>query len=178
MSDTLVLNADGQPVNYLPLSVVQWKEAVMYMYHNKCTVMEWYDDWMVRSPSWETKVPAVIMLKDYLRRTRKVRFSRANLYMRDMYVCQYCENKFAKSSLTLDHVHPLSKGGQTTWENSVTACNPCNSRKGNKVGPEWRPKNKPYRPGYFELVRKRKQMEIQVRHPSWYQWLDLEEKKL
>jgi len=51
MSDVLVLNADAQPVSMLPLSIVQWKEAVMYMYHDKCTVLEWYDDWLVRSPS-------------------------------------------------------------------------------------------------------------------------------
>lgn len=172
MSDTLVLNADGLPVDYLPLSIINWKQAVMYMYHEKCTVMEWYDDWMVRSPSWETKVPAVIMLKDYLRRTRKVRFSRSNMYLRDMYTCQYCNVEFPKSQLTLDHVQPISRGGKTTWDNSVTACNPCNSRKGNRM--DVRPKTKPYRPGYYELVRKRKQLEIQVRHPSWYQWLDLE----
>ena len=49
MSDTLVLNADAQPVSFLPLSVVQWKEAVMYMYHDKCTVLDWYDDWIVRA---------------------------------------------------------------------------------------------------------------------------------
>tara|TARA_B100000902_G_C27180580_1_gene848716 strand:+ start:228 stop:758 length:531 start_codon:yes stop_codon:yes gene_type:complete len=173
MSDTLVLNADAQPVSFLPLSIVQWKEAIMYMYHDKCTVLEWYDDWMVRSVSWETRVPAVIMLKDYLRRTKKVRFSRHNMHLRDMYTCQYCMELFPKSQLTLDHVLPLSKGGKTTWENSVSACTPCNSRKGNKVGKQWLPKHKPYRPGYFELVRKRKQMEIQVRHPSWNTWLDL-----
>ena len=172
MSDTLLLNADGQPVDYLPLSIINWKQAVMYMYHDKCTVMDWYDDWMVRSPSWETKVPAVIMLKDYLRRTKRVRFSRSNMYLRDMYTCQYCAVEFPKSQLTLDHVQPVSRGGLTTWENSVTACNPCNSRKGNRM--DVRPVHKPYRPGYYELVRKRKQMEIQVRHPSWYQWLDLE----
>jgi 5-methylcytosine-specific restriction endonuclease McrA len=172
VSDTLLLNADGQPVDYLPLSIINWKQAVMYMYHDKCTVMDWYDDWMVRSPSWETKVPAVIMLKDYLRRTKRVRFSRSNMYLRDMYTCQYCAVEFPKSQLTLDHVQPVSRGGQTTWENSVTACNPCNSRKGNRM--DVRPNNKPYRPGYYELVRKRKQMEIQVRHPSWYQWLDIE----
>ena len=172
MSDTLLLNADGQPVDYLPLSIINWKQAVMYMYHEKCTVMEWYDDWMVRSPSWETKVPAVIMLKDYLRRTKRVRFSRNNMYLRDMYTCQYCAVEFPKSQLTLDHVQPVSRGGLTTWENSVSACNPCNSRKGNRM--DVRPINKPYRPGYYELVRKRKQIEIQVRHPSWYQWLDLE----
>ncbi len=74
MGDTLLLNADAQPVSFLPLSAIQWKEAIMYMYHDKCSVLEWYDDWIVRSARWETKVPAVIMLKDYVRTTTRVRF--------------------------------------------------------------------------------------------------------
>jgi 5-methylcytosine-specific restriction endonuclease McrA len=175
VSDTLVLNADGQPVSYLPLSAIQWKEAILYMYHDKCTVMEWYDDWMVRSPSWETRVPAVIMLKDFLRRTKEVRFSKSNVYLRDQYSCLYCGCNITKSTATMDHVVPISRGGKTAWDNIVTACGPCNSRKGNSTSPEWRPRYKPYQPGYWELVRKKKQMPIDVRHPSWYQWLDIED---
>lgn len=174
MSDTLVLNADGQPVSYLPLSAVQWREAIMYMYHDKCNVMEWYDDWVVRSPSWETRVPAVIMLKDYLRRSRNPRFSKNNLYLRDQYTCQYCKTTFPKNQLTIDHVLPVSRGGKTSWTNCVCACNPCNSRKGNRT--DIKPTYNPHRPGYYELVRKRKQMDIQLRHPSWEKWLDLEKK--
>ena len=174
MSDVLVLNADAQPVSFLPLSVVQWKEAVMYMYHDKCNVLEWYDDWMVRSPTWETRVPAVIMLKQYMHKTRRPRFSKSNLYLRDLYECGYCGNKFVKHELTTDHVTPLSRGGGTNWTNCITACKPCNWAKGSKVGPEWRPRYKPYAPGYYELVRKRKQLPLNLRHPSWVQWLDLE----
>lgn len=173
MSDTLVINADGLPVSMLPLSVVQWKEAVMYMYHDKVNVLEWYDDWMVRSPSWETRVPAVIMLKEYLHKTRKPRFSKSNLYLRDLYECAYCGTVVNKTTATLDHVIPISRGGKTTWENSVTACGPCNSRKGNRL--DIRPRYKPYAPGYYELVRKRKQFGFEVRHPSWTQWLGLEQ---
>jgi len=169
MSDTLVLNADAQPVSFLPLSVVQWKEAVMYMYHDKCTVLEWYDDWMVRSPSWETRVPAVIILKTYMHKTRRPRFSKTNLYLRDLYECGYCGERHLKSDLTMDHVQPISKGGKTTWENCVCACNPCNSRKGNKLN--IKPSETPHRPGYYELVRKRKLMDLQLKHPSWEKWL-------
>lgn len=172
MPDTLVINADGQPVSYIPLSAVQWKEAVLYMYHDKCTVMDWYDNWMVRSPSWETRVPAVIMLRDFLRRAKEVRFSKNNVYLRDQYHCCYCGCDVTKKTATLDHVVPLSRGGKTHWENIVTACGPCNAAKGNSMTP--RPMYKPYKPGYYELVRKRKQLPFEVRHPSWYNWLDLE----
>ena len=165
MSDVLILNANAQPVNYLPLSVINWKEAIRYMYHDKCDVLEWYDDWLVRSPSWETKVPAVIMMKQYIKSKSEVRFSKSNLYLRDQYKCQYCGNDFSRSHLTMDHVVPISRGGKTEWTNIVAACNPCNSTKGNRM--DWKPKYKPYRPGYWELVRKRKQMEFTIKHPSW-----------
>ena len=173
MSDTLVINADGQPVSMLPISAVGWKEAIMYMYHDKCTVMEWYDDWMVRSPTWETRVPAVIMLKEYLHKTRKPRFSKSNLYLRDIYSCQYCGCGVNNSSATMDHVIPISRGGKTCWDNIVTACGPCNSRKGNSM--RMKPYYKPYEPGYYELVRKRKQLPIDLKHPSWVLWLGLEQ---
>ena len=165
MSDVLILNANAQPVNYLPLSVINWKEAIRYMYHDKCDVLEWYDDWLVRSPSWETKVPAVIMMKQYIKSKSEVRFSKSNLYLRDQYKCLYCGNEFSRSHLTMDHVVPISRGGKTEWTNIVAACNPCNSTKGNRM--DWKPKYKPYRPGYWELVRKRKQMEFTIKHPSW-----------
>ena len=173
MSDTLLLNADGQPVSFLPLSAIQWKEAILYMYLDKVTVMDWYDDWMVRSTTWETRVPSVIMLKEYMHKTRKPRFSKGNLYLRDMYECVYCGCSVSKATATMDHVLPLSHGGKTNWENIVTACAPCNHAKGNN--PKIRPTYKPHAPGYYELVRKRKQLGIEVRHPSWTQWLDLDE---
>ena len=169
MADTLVLNADGQPVSLLPPSTIQWKEAITYLWLEKVHVLEWYDDWIVRSSSWETRVPAVIMLKDMYRRRRNPRFSKYNVHLRDMFVCQYCNSKFSQKELTLDHVHPISKGGRTSWENIVSACNPCNSRKGNKIN--IKPKRMPYRPTYYELANNRKLIEFDLRHPSWSNWL-------
>ena len=169
MADTLVLNADGQPVSLLPPSTIQWKEAITYLWLDKVHVLEWYDDWIVRSSSWETRVPAVVMLKDMYRRRRNPRFSKYNVHLRDMFVCQYCNSKFSQKELTLDHVHPISKGGRTSWENIVSACNPCNSRKGNKIN--IRPKRMPYRPTYYELANNRKLIEFDLRHPSWSNWL-------
>jgi len=169
MADTLVLNADGMPVSYLPLSTINWKESITYLWLDKVTVLEWYDDWIVRSSSWETRVPAVIMMKGMMRRRRTPRFSKTNIFLRDLHHCQYCETQFPKSILTLDHVLPISRGGRTEWTNIVTACSPCNSRKGNSLTPK--PKRKPHQPDYFELVNKRKQLEFDIRHPSWEAWL-------
>ena len=87
--DTLVLNADGKPMSMLPPSTIQWKEAITYLWLDKVVVLEWYDDWVVSSASWETRVPAVIMLKTMLRNNRKPRFSRYNVKLRDLFTCQY-----------------------------------------------------------------------------------------
>jgi len=52
------------------------------------------------------------------------------LFARDQYLCMYCGRPHARQQLTRDHVHPVSRGGADTWENVVTACFACNSRKG------------------------------------------------
>lgn len=169
MADTLVLNSDGQPISILPPSTINWKEAITYMYLDKVHVLEWYDDWVVRSENWETRVPAVIMLKEMLRRKRNPRFSRYNVYLRDLFTCQYCNTPEPQSKLTMDHVLPISKGGKTEWNNIVTACGPCNAKKGNNE--RIRPKILPYQPDYYELANKRKQMEFDIRHPSWAAFL-------
>lgn len=169
MSDVLVLNADAQPVSYLPLSAIQWKEAITYMYLDKVTVLEWYDDWIVRSESWETRVPSVIMLKEFMRRRRRPRFSKTNLYIRDLYTCQYCNTHQIRRDLTLDHVRPISLGGRTEWTNIVAACGTCNAQKGNKM--HMRPISTPREPTYYELVNNRKKLEFELRHPAWQNYI-------
>ena len=124
--------------------------------------------WCVVS-SWETRVPAVMMLKDMQKRKHKPRFSKANLYVRDVYTCQYCNTPYTKANLTLDHVLPLSKGGKTSWTNIVAACRPCNGRKADKT--HMKPIRAPYAPDYYDLVNRRKQLDMSIAHPSWKAYL-------
>lgn len=169
MSDTLVLNADGAPVSYLPLSVIDWQEAIRYMVLDKANVLEWHENWIVRSARWETQVPAVIMLRDYMKPKSTIRYSKSNVFLRDGYKCAYCEKQLLKKECTLDHVLPISHGGKTTFENTVTACGPCNAGKGNNK--KIRPKFKPYKPDFYELVNKRKRMPFNLRHEAWAQYI-------
>jgi 5-methylcytosine-specific restriction endonuclease McrA len=162
--DTLVLNKDGMPVSLLPLSAVSWQEAIKYMVLDRVTVLEWYDDWVVSSTTWETRVPAVMMVKDYIQRRANPRFNKFNLLLRDLFTCQYCDTEVSRTNVTFDHVIPLSKGGKTNWENIVASCGPCNSRKGSKL---WKPLREPYQPTYYELVKNRKQLPFTIKHPSW-----------
>ena len=170
MADTLLLNADGMPVSVLPLSTITWQDAIRYMVLDKGTVLSWHENWIVRSASWQTQVPSVIILREYMKTKTTVRFSRANIHLRDSGQCQYCGTSVDRKVATLDHVLPVSKGGKTTWENCVTACGPCNSHKSDKLH-GWKPRIAPYKPDYYELVNKRKKYEFQVRYEEWLQYL-------
>ncbi len=55
------------------------------------------------------------------------------LFRRDNMRCAYCGEYFHSDELTRDHILPTSKGGRTSWENMVTACGPCNRRKGDRT---------------------------------------------
>jgi 5-methylcytosine-specific restriction endonuclease McrA len=166
---TLLLNADGIPVSYLPLSILSWQESIKYMVLEKARVLESYDDWTVHSPTWSVAVPAVMMLLEYEKRKATLRFSKQNIFLRDGYECQYCGVEVNRKTATLDHVLPISKGGKSVWDNCTTACGRCNALKGNKSGVF--PKVKPYKPNYFALVEKRKKMSYDLRHESWKNYL-------
>ena len=128
---TLLLNADASPVSMLPLSTLSWEDAIKYIVTDKAVVLDWHEDWIVRSARWETRVPAVMILKEFQKKKTSVRFSKQNVFLRDNYTCQYCEVEVSRKTATLDHVLPVSHGGKTTWENCTTACADCNARKGN-----------------------------------------------
>jgi 5-methylcytosine-specific restriction endonuclease McrA len=165
-----MLNADGAPVSWLPLSIISWEEAIKYMVLEKAEVLDWYEDWIVHSQTWETQVPAVMILRDYEKRKISIRFSKHNVFLRDGYVCQYCGDDVSKKTATLDHVLPVSHGGKTTFENTVTACGPCNASKGNNK--KIVPKVKPFKPTYFQLVEKRKKQHWDIPHPAWKNYLE------
>ena len=92
------------------------------------------EDW-INSVNFCVEVPRVIRLLGKLmkRFTPRVAYSRKNVHIRDQHTCQYCGST---QNLTLDHVMPTSRGGGSTWENVVTACSPCNSKKGSKTPSE------------------------------------------
>jgi len=74
------------------------------------------------------------------------------LFARDRYVCLYCGQQYHRSSLTRDHVMPLSKGGRDEWENVVSACLHCNVRKGGRTPQQAHMPllAVPYRPSWVE----------------------------
>jgi 5-methylcytosine-specific restriction endonuclease McrA len=103
------------------------------------------------------KIPAVMKLIKLIRtiyRT-KVPFSKKNLFVRDGYHCAYCGVKTER--LTIDHIVPKSRGGETSFENCVAACKPCNNKKGKRTPNEAKMylKVKTYQPTISEFLRLR-----------------------
>src|SRR5208282_4892833 len=89
---------------------------------------------MVQTISFKIRIPRVIVLLLFDRLPKKeVKFTRHNIFERDKDTCQYCGIVFERKDLNLDHVMPRDRGGQTTWENVVCSCIPCNTRKGNRL---------------------------------------------
>ena len=84
MSDTLLLNTSGQPISQFPVSVINWRRAVKLYFQGRITVLNWYDDWEVSSPTTTMKVPATIMTKKYHHIKKPVRFSRFNVISREI----------------------------------------------------------------------------------------------
>lgn len=113
-------------------------------------------------------VPALAITKDYHAFKKGVRFSRVNMYLRDLYQCQYCGETCDHHELTIDHVRPRSKGGKTNWENCVAACVPCNQEKKDNYQ---KPIREPFKPDYWQLSARRKNHNYEIKHPSWVPFL-------
>ena len=104
---------------------------------------------VVRTVGYAIRAPKVIVLAMYDKLPAKeVKFTRHNVFLRDNFTCQYCREVFAESDLNLDHVTPRDKGGKTRWDNIVTSCFGCNTRKANKLPHEANmfPKTQPRAP--------------------------------
>jgi 5-methylcytosine-specific restriction endonuclease McrA len=170
MSNTLLLNSNYEPISVLPLSVINWQHALKLYFLDRVTILESYDDWIIRSEHLTVNVPSVCVTKEYFNYKKAVKFSRANMYLRDLYTCQYCDETFPSSELTIDHVIPRMAGGKTNFENCTTSCKPCNHKKGSKLK---KPLREPYKPDYYSLVNKWKNRNVHVPQESWYKYLGL-----
>lgn len=148
----LVLNRVWQPVN-----IVGVRRAVSLLFQDNAQVIHPFagnyeilspEEWVARSvetPPAEgeasirsirlnLRVPQILLLRSFDKvPVQDTKLNRKNVFERDRYRCQYCGEVFPESKLNLDHVIPRDRGGRTSWENLVTSCIECNSRKGNRL---------------------------------------------
>jgi 5-methylcytosine-specific restriction endonuclease McrA len=157
----LVLN-----YTYEPLHFTNAKRAITLLLSGKAESVE-SSPRVVRSPSRAYPLPAVIRLAAYIRKPflERVAFNKKNILRRDGYTCQYCARRGEK--LTVDHIVPRSRGGQTTWTNVVAACLRCNLFKGNRTLVEARLRliREPVHPQFLFSVHL-------LRHPHASSFLD------
>ncbi len=171
-SPTLVLNADYQPLSYYPLSLWSWQDSIKAVFLERVNIVAEYDE-KVNSPNLSIKLPSVIALKEYVKSKREPAFTRFNVFLRDNFTCQYCGNKQRTKDLTFDHVIPRSNGGKTNWGNVVSACGPCNFKKGNKLSNiiGMYPLTKPSIPSQSLLRNNGKEFPPNFLHKSWHDFL-------
>ena len=168
MADVLLLNADAQPLNISPLSIITWQMAIKAYFGDKVSILRSYEDRFIRSQRLAMQRPSVVIANRYVKKNPKVKFTRRNVFIRDNYTCQYCFNSFPYSQLTFDHVVPRSHGGTWCWDNVVTACMPCNVDKGASLV---MPKHMPVEPDYWGLMAKVRKHDVYVPHESWLEFV-------
>lgn len=167
----LVLNRLWQPVNIVGVErafslLLQDHAQVIYTGDENFRLMDsvaWLElsqeaslegnEAYIQTVRLRIRMPKVVLLRYYDKLpTKEIKFTRDNLFERDDYRCQYCGNHFDAVLLNMDHVIPRDRGGRTSWENIVTSCIKCNSRKANRLPhqanmhlirkperPKWRP---------------------------------------
>ncbi len=147
-SKVLVLNQDYQAV-----TVCSAERAFVLVLLNKAELINARAAKAMRSVSKEFRYPSIIRLNRFVNLPfKKVALSRVNIYKRDGHACVYCN---AKDQLTLDHVLPRSRGGRDSWDNLVTACQRCNTEKGDRTPEEadLQLRQKPFRPSFIMYLR-------------------------
>ena len=167
--DTLILNADYNPLSLIPISAISWKDAIKLMYLQHATVVEWHNNWTVNSPSTTFTVPSVMILAAYIKKKHHVKLTRSNLLLRDNFACQYCGSKLNNSELSIDHVMPKAVGGKTSWSNLTSACRNCNMVKGHKL--HMKPYVAPVKPDYFQLLENARRINLTVPDEKWLPYL-------
>jgi 5-methylcytosine-specific restriction endonuclease McrA len=158
-----VLNA-----SYEPLSVVSGRRGLRLVLTGKASILAEHPTYYIISANNVHAVPTQVLLKEMVKSRRittaQAQLTKRNMFVRDMYRCQYCARHRAEIQssggfLTRDHVQPQSKGGKDVWTNVVTACNKCNNKKADfaldEIGMRFfKPTYKPYPPTVFEIWSK------------------------
>ena len=170
MKKVLLLNASEEA-----LSILSWQNAALKLLAGKVKKPYGHDEFHeIKTIKGIFRLPTVLTLSSYIYIPyRKLTVSKENVLRRDNFECQYCGRSLTHNTVTIDHVKPQSKGGKSIWTNVVAACEPCNSKKGNKdldvLG--MRLKKKPALPSNFVFDLWPDYLD---KYKSWSRWLKKE----
>lgn len=175
----LLLNADYQPLSFLPLSTVGWQDAVRSVLEDRVDVVDEYDR-EVRSPGTAMFLPSVIALRRFVRLDRPAPCNRINVFLRDAtpegFACLYCGRILPRRDLTFDHVLPQCRGGRSTFGNLAAACVACNGVKADRLPWEcgMAMRHTPWHPTLAELNRRGRWFARRELRDRWYWTVELE----
>lgn len=150
---TLLLNNAWQPITVVTaraafqhlhkkrISALDKNSSVFHSLDSWNSLAEYLDDQpCLRSAHAQWPIPTVIIVTSkFFRKPKKTKLTLFDLAKLCEYTCQYCFEKHPLKNLTLDHVHPKSKGGSNDHHNLVLACRGCNLKKGDLI--PWHDKN-------------------------------------
>jgi len=157
--------------NYEPLNICSLHRGLVLMVLGKAEVLRYSEDIVTSAGGQTLAVPLVLRLRDFVKRpTPRLKLSRKSILARDDHTCQYCGSK---SSLTIDHVFPRHRGGETTWENLVCCCLRCNNKKGPLTPQEanMRLPHPPRKPRYVPYISFPRFINA-MRTPEWRDYLE------
>lgn len=156
---------------YEPHKVIGWDRAITLIYTGKAEVVAATDEVIYRNGATIVHMPSVIRLvRGTPRQKRAIKFSRMNVFSRDNFRCQYCGSPKKARELNYDHVVPRHLGGRTTWDNIVSSCYPCNTRKRNRTPEQagMKLRTRPKKPESLPLVSIR--FDPKDLPPDWVEW--------
>jgi len=143
MSSVIVLNA-----NYDYYSEVSIKKVLKWLVKNKIEIVLEKEDEEICGVQIRIKMPVVVRLLNFISyklKSNVMPYSTNAVYARDNNVCQYWHHndtgkKFkyqcSEEERTIDHVIPRSKGGKTSFENTVCCCRVHNEQVKKNMMPE------------------------------------------
>lgn len=118
-----------------------------------------YDEY-VHTVKKIVRMPTVVICSRYeqIPYKRSVFPTKENILKRDNYTCQYTGEKLPRDKVNIDHIMPVSRGGQNTWENMVCCSIEVNTRKADRTPREAglkliRPPVKPTNGNVFDFLR-------------------------
>ena len=139
--DVLQLDVSGRPQAWISTrdaAVLYACDSVAWTLGDACRVMR---GGIQRSTGLQSRIEVhpIIAVRGVVpsRAWRTVpTLSNPKLFVRDRNVCAYCGGRFAFEDLTREHIVPVSRGGQDSWMNCITACKACNGHKGSRLPEE------------------------------------------
>jgi 5-methylcytosine-specific restriction endonuclease McrA len=175
----LVLNSDMTPIEY-PFTAIPVEDAVIRVVNGTCEVIESYDIEIKCVDPMKLIEYNLLCWPSVIIRTGKIAkringtpaLNLRNLFIRDNGRCAYSGEYIAESEASIDHVIPVSKGGNNSWDNVVLASYEMNQKKSDFMPTgKWAPKNMPFTPTHWDLLKIIRKKPITIDHESWKPYL-------